>query len=238
MWEDLAAAPPAQGGVGLALVAPGDDPALAAAWLESRLCRGLKPYFLYGREGDASQCGVEEYAPAWMWELCDRHDAVLTLHLVKDAAVADPANREALLRLSARYPRCRVVLAHIARSFNWRNARGLAALQDRPNIFVDTSAVTEPEGIKIALATLGPGRVLFGTDYPESHLRGRCVTAGKSAQWIYADAMNNSAMTLVGIESLRSIREASEQLGLGAAEVGRIFWGNARELLGERPVGP
>ena len=147
---------------------------------------------------------------------------------------SSPANRDALLRLTAQYPRCRAVLAHIARSFNWRNARGLSALRDRPNVYVDTSAVTEAEGIKIALATLGPKRVLYGTDYPESHLRGRCVTAGKSAQWIYADTMNNPAMTLVGIESLRSLREASEQLGLGAPEVGRIFSGNARELLTSR----
>jgi glutamate-1-semialdehyde 2,1-aminomutase len=222
---------------GLALVAPTGDAGLCSEWLETGLCKGLKPYFLYGRSGDATQCGVEEYAPEWMWKLCHRHRGILMLHLVKDAAVSDPANREALLRLSAQYPACKAILAHVGRAFNYRTARGLTALAGRPNVFVDTSAITEAESIKIALDALGVNRVLFGTDYPDSHLRGRCVTAGNSFQWIYSDTMNNPAMTLVGIESLCSLREAAEQLRLGPAEIGRLFFGNAQDMLELRARG-
>lgn len=231
MFSDLAGATH-RAAAGLALVAPGDDQEVCGEWLAQKRCAGLKPYFIYGRTEAADQSAVEDYAPEWMWRLCDRHGGILMLHLARDAAVSDPVNREALLRLSARYPDCRVILAHCARAFNHRTARGLPALASRPNIHVDTSAITEPEAMKIALASLGPGRVLYGSDYPESHVRGRCVTAGNSAQWIYADTMNNPAMTLVGIESLRSLREAAEQLRLGSADIERIFSGNARALLG------
>jgi predicted TIM-barrel fold metal-dependent hydrolase len=125
-----------------------------------------------------------------------------------------------------------VVLAHVGRSFNHRTVRGLTAFTDRPNIVVDTSAITEPESIKFALGTLGVDRVLYGSDYPISHFRGRCVTAGDSFQWIYADEMNNPRMTLIGIESLLSHRKAAEDLGLRRAEIERIFYGNAWRLLG------
>lgn len=221
-----------------ALVAPTDDPAVSGEWLRAGLCCGLKPYHLYAQDGDTQQCAIETWAPEWMWKLCDQHRAFLILHLVKDASSADPANREALLRLSAKYPSCQVVLAHVGRSFNHRTARGLTAFADRPNIVVDTSAITESEGIKFALGALGVERVIYGSDYPISHFRGRCVTAGDSFQWIYAEEMNNPRMTLIGIESLLSHRKAAEELGLRRAEIERVFFGNARKLLGWEDATP
>ncbi len=213
MFADLQAAAKGWSLVGLALVAPADDQGLVAEWLSAGQCVGLKPYHLFAHNGDTTQSDLEAYAPEWMWQLCDRHGAVLMLHLVKDAASLHPANRDALLRLATKYPRCQAVLAHAGRAFNHRTARGLAAFTGLPNVFVDNSVITEAEAVKIALDTLGVDRVLFGTDYPVSHFRGRCVTAGNSFQWIYAEEMRNPAMTLVGIESLRSLRyEAAEAL--------------------------
>lgn len=214
-----------------ALVAPSDDPGLASEWLRDGRCCGLKPYHLYAHDGDTRQTDIEAWAPEWMWRCCHEHEALLILHLVKDASSADPANREALLRLSTRYPGCRVVLAHVGRSFNHRTARGLKDLASRPNIVVDTSAVTECEGIKLAVDVLGIDRVIYGSDYPISHVRGRCVTAGDSFQWIYGEEMNNPRMTLVGIESLLSHRQAAEDLGLGRVEIEKLFHGNAQALL-------
>ncbi len=215
-----------------ALVAPSDDPGLAGEWLRGEACCGLKPYHLYANEGDTRQTDIEDWAPEWMWRCCHEHEAMLILHLVKDASSAHPANQEALLRLSTRYPGCRVVLAHVGRSFNHRTARGLKALASRSNIVVDTSAITESEGIKIAFDVLGVDRVLYGSDYPISHVRGRCVTAGDSFQWIYGEEMNNPRMTLVGIESLLSHRQAAEDLGLSRTDIEKLFYANARALLG------
>ena len=231
MFADLKVAAKTHAVAGLALVGPGDDQALIAEWFTAGQCVGLKPYHLFAKPGDTLQCGVEEYAPEWMWRLCDQHRGILMLHLVKDAAALHPDNQEALLRLAQKYPACQVILAHAGRSFNHRNTRGLAALAGLANIFVDTSAITEAESLKIALATLGPARVFFGTDYPVCHFRGRCVTAGNSAQWIYADDLGNPAMTLVGIESLLSLRRAAEDLGLNAADIQHIFYDNAQAML-------
>jgi glutamate-1-semialdehyde 2,1-aminomutase len=79
---------------------------------------------------------------------------------------------------------------------------------------------------------LGVDRVLYGSDYPISHVRGRCVTAGDSFQWIYGEEMNNPRMTLVGIESLLSHRQAAEDLGLSRTDIEKLFFANARALLG------
>jgi glutamate-1-semialdehyde 2,1-aminomutase len=215
----------------LAIVAPGDDPAPLAAAMADGRCAGLKPYHFYAWPGDTSQVGVEDFAPEWMWRLCDRHGAILMLHLMRDESVSDAGNREALLRLTAKYPGCQAVLAHVARSFNHRTSRGLRALVDRSNVWVDTSAITESESIRAAIELLGPGRVLYGSDYPISHLRGRCVTAGNQFHWFYADDTKPTAMTLVGIESLLALRTACTQAGLRSNDVQAIFRDNAYALL-------
>ncbi|MDB6092734.1 MAG: kat [Verrucomicrobia bacterium] len=216
---------------GLAIAGPRDDPRAFAEAMADGRCVGLKPYHLYAGKGDTSQSALEEFTPEWMWRLCDQHGAILMIHLVRNEAVSDPGNLEALRRLSEKYPRCQVVLAHIARAFNHRTARGLRALADLPNIWVDTSAIAESEAIRTAIEVLGPGRVIFGTDYPISHVRGRCVTTGNQFQWIYPEDGKPTRMTLVGIESLLALRAACTDTGLKPAEVEKIFEGNAKAIL-------
>ncbi|MDB6170608.1 MAG: kat [Verrucomicrobia bacterium] len=220
-------------GRGLAIAGPRDDPGPIAEAMADGRCVGLKPYHLYAKAGDTSQAALEEFAPEWMWRMCDRHGAILMLHLVRTEAVSDAGNREALLRLGAKYPHCQVVLAHVARAFNHRTARGLQALAGLPNMWVDTSAIAESEGIRTAIEILGPGRVIYGSDYPISHLRGRCVTVGNQFLWLYAEESKAPGMTLVGIESLLALRGACRQLNLGRAEIEGIFRGNAQRILAE-----
>ena len=224
----------------LVLVSPEDEPKEVERLLAGGTFIGLKPYHCYAPFADTTQATLEDFVPEWMWEICDAHEGVLMLHIMKDGASADENNLSALRRLCRRYPRARVILAHIARSFSYRTAReGLPQLSDVENLWLDTSAVTESETFRCALETFGPRRILFGTDFPISHLRGRCVATGSdSFSWFYADnsgvAGNNGAkgnMTLIGIESLLCLREAAEDAGLAEAEIQDIFLHNALRLL-------
>jgi glutamate-1-semialdehyde 2,1-aminomutase len=222
---------------GLVLVSPEDDPKLVEPLLTEGTFVGLKPYHCYAPFADTSQAAIEDFVPDWMWELCDAHQGVLTLHIMKDGASADEKNLSALRRLCHRYPGARVILAHIARSFSYRTARqGLPRLSDIENLWLDTSAVTESESFHCALETFGPRRILFGTDFPISHLRGRCVATGRNTfSWLYADnSSSNGAsheMTLIGIESLLCLREAAEDCSLGETDIQDIFLNNALRLL-------
>jgi len=221
---------------GLALAAPNDDPKVFERWMHEGTALGLKPYHYYSGVQDTLQAHVETFVVEWMWELCDQYEGILMIHLMRDAGVSDPGNQEALERLCEKYPRCKVILAHIARSFNFRTARGLKKLAKLPNVWVDTSSITEAEGIRIALDLLGPKRVLFGSDYPVSHLRGHCATAGATFHWFYGDEIKDSGVTLVGIDSLLSLRHACEDVGLSRTDVDDIFFGNAKSLLPRKCV--
>lgn len=238
----------------LLLVSPEDDPAMVAEALRSGRFVGLKVYHCYAARPDTMHAQLEEYAPEWMWELLHETRGVLLLHLVRDGAIEDPGNQASLRRLCRAYPNAKVILAHIARSFSYRNARaGLHTMADLDNVVVDTSAVCESEAFRCALDVLGPRRVLWGSDFAVCEVHGRCVTTGQLFFWLHPENIrpeyrppSSSDMTLVGIESLLALREACEDTGLTRGDVEDVFRENALRLLAphlpvaarKEPTGP
>ena len=223
----------------LMVVSPTDDQATVAAALRSGKFCGLKVYHCYAARPDTMHASVEEFAPEWMWELLHETRGVLLLHIVRDGAMEDAGNQRTIQRLCRAYPRATLILAHIARSFNYRNARhGLHSLVDLDNVIVDTSAVAENEAFRAALEILGPRRVAWGSDFPVSEIRGRCVTTGGYFFWLHPEVLKQdfkapttTDMTLVGIESLLCLREACEDGGLTRGDVEDIFLRNALRTL-------
>ncbi len=66
-------------------------------------------------------------------------------------------------RLAQRYPEVRILMAHM--SGDWLS--GLKTIRAYPNVYVDTSGIDpEEHQVETAVAELGPGRVLYGSDIP------------------------------------------------------------------------
>jgi len=223
----------------LVLVPPDADQSATAAQLAVPGCKGAKVYHLLTGRADSYDCRIEEYAPEWLWEQLHGCRGVLMLHMVRDRAVADPENIASIRRLARKYPGCQLILAHMARSFCYRHGReGMESVADLDNVFVDTSVVTEAAAFQVALETFGPGRILFGSDYPCNMLRGRCVAIADSFYWLHDHAAFESlqragkSMTVIGLESLLCLREACEDFGATPADVRAIFRDNARRVLG------
>jgi len=223
----------------LALVSPQENPATTLALLRRERFAGIKVYHLYAEREDTFNAGLEEYAPEWMWEACHEIGGILMLHIVRDRAIADEGNLAAIRRLCLKYPKCRLVLAHVARSFNYRNGyEALRHLADLDNVALDMSGVTEADAMREAFRALGPRRVLYGSDYAVSELRGRCITTGDSFFWVHPEIIQpehisptSFRMTTIGIESLLCLREACEECGLNPGDVNDIFLNNALRLL-------
>lgn len=222
----------------LYLCPPDADAAAVTEKLRTKRFAGLKPYHLYAPLADTLQAPIEAFAPEWMWEACHVSESVLTLHIMRDGGISDQGNQNFIGRMLAKYPKCHLILAHIARSFNYRCARGnLSWLNEFENVWLDTSAITETETFRIALQEMGPARIAYGSDFPISHLRGKSVTVGGPPRWYYSDQAEYSSkgMPLVGIESLRCLREACEDLGLGDDDLRCIFETNAMRVLRRNP---
>jgi hypothetical protein len=65
---------------------------------------------------------------------------------------------------AALVPECTIVMGHMGGYFHVDDAIAAAARQ--PNLYLETSAMPYPEKIAEAVATVGPSRVIFGSDGP------------------------------------------------------------------------
>ncbi len=222
------------------IVSPEDDPELVREHVQRGGFVGLKCYHTMARtEGPTWHAPVEAYLPEPLVQIAHEERLSITLHMVRDRAMADPLNQATIRRYCERYPDMRLILAHAARGFNpWHTIEGIASLRGLPNVYCDTSAVTEAGAFEAIIETLGHERLLYGADFPVSHLRGRCVAIGDSFHWFYADDMRLEERyatlrpVLIGLESLRSLKLAVWRLKLSDREIEDLFYTNAARLFG------
>ncbi len=223
---------------GQMIVAPGTDPELVRQQVRQQGFVGLKCYHTMAPvDGPTWHAPIEAYLPEEHVRVADAEGLSITLHMVRDRALADPLNQATIRRYCERYPNMRLILAHAARGFNpWHTIEGIESLRGLDNVWFDTSAVTEAGAFEAIVETMGHERLLYGSDFYISHLRGRCVAVGDSFHWFYAEDMNLAERhttlrpVLVGLESLRSLRLAARRLKLSDRQIEDIFFNNAAQL--------
>ncbi|MEM7126193.1 MAG: amidohydrolase family protein [Chloroflexota bacterium] len=220
------------------------DPSMDPGYVQQEVKRhgfvGLKPYHLMAQtDGPTFQAPIEAYLAEEHVQVAHELGLSITLHMVLDRAMAEPANQDTIRRYCETYPNMRMILAHAARGFNpWHTIEGIHTLAGLDNVWCDTSAVTEAGAFEAIVETLGHERLLYGTDFHVSHLRGRCVAIGDSFHWLYAEEMGleekhiNLQPVLIGLESLRSLILAMHRLKLSERQIEDIFYGNGIALWG------
>jgi glutamate-1-semialdehyde 2,1-aminomutase len=223
---------------GQMIVAPGDDPEQVREQVRRGGFAGLKCYHTLAQvEGPTWHAPIEDYLPESLARLAHQEGLSVTLHMVRDRALADPLNQATIRRYCERYPNMRLILAHAARGFNpWHTIEGIESLRGLENVWFDTSAVTEAGAFEAIVDVFGHARLLYGSDFPISHLRGRCVAVGDSFHWFYAEDMHLEERhatlrpVLIGLEALRSLRLAARRLKLTDSQIEDIFYNNAARL--------
>jgi len=236
LTEQLAAFPDNKG---LILVSPDYPEELAGEYLKNAQIAGFKPYHVFSRSKPTFDSAIDAFVPGWVWKTANERNLVVMLHLVKDKALADEENIRLIREKCMKYPGMKLILAHAGRGFHAPNTiKGVKALRGLGNVWFDTSGICEPASIKAILDEFGPTRILWGSDFPVSQIRGKCVIVGDSFIWNQQDTIRWENLTtpcnpvLVGIESIRALKEAADDFGLNRADMEDIFHHNAAELLG------
>jgi glutamate-1-semialdehyde 2,1-aminomutase len=225
------------------LITPSMDPEFVRETVLREKFAGLKCYHIYahGHSGPTWEADIECYLPEAHVRIAHEEGLSVTLHMVKARAMADPANQATIRRYCEKYPNLRLILAHAARGFNPHHTiEGIGALAGLGNVWCDTSAVTDAGAFEAIIQTLGVSRLLYGADFPVTHLRSRCVAIGDSFLWLTAENTKLEAtyaaieLTLVAIESLRALKIACRSSRLTDREIEAVFYENAAELYGLR----
>jgi glutamate-1-semialdehyde 2,1-aminomutase len=227
------------GSRGQMLITPSQDPEFIRETVRRCGFVGLKCYHVYSPRRPTFESLIEEYLPESQVRVAHEEGLSITLHMVRARALADVANQETIRRYCERYPNMRLILAHAARGFNPHHTiLGIDSLRGLQNVWFDTSAVTDSGAVEAIVIALGHERVLYGSDFPVSHLRGRCVALGDSFLWISSDNTDLNVpyarldLSLVGHESLRMLKVAAMSLRLTDSQVEDIFHRNGMRLFG------
>jgi predicted TIM-barrel fold metal-dependent hydrolase len=219
------------------------NPSMTAEYAERQVEKhgflGFKPYRFYALSGDAVNCGITQFMPEHLIQLTHERGLVIMMHLSKRDAIADPQNIEDMLRLSAKYPQAKWILAHCARSYSaWAIEKAAKYLRGLPNVWYDTSSVCESDAFEALYAGVGVERVMYGSDdIPVGVLRGKYIAFGFA--WAYLSETNHEfnlshcepQMTFTRYEQLRGMRRAALRLGLTKEQNQALFHDTAAQLI-------
>lgn len=224
---------------GLFFVKPDDDPEWVRQEVRRLGLQGLKCYHLAANVRPTWEADIPDYLPEPLVRVADEEGWVITLHMVKSRAVADPGNIYWIRHYCETYPRMRLILAHSARGFQpAHNLEGLPQLTDLDNVYFDCSANCEPMAHQAILRIMGHKKLLYGTDCPVCFYRGRSLAAADTFLWLYGhtpvwgEKHMQIKPVLIGLEHLRSLKWACWSERIRDSAVEDIFWNNAVNLLG------
>lgn len=231
----------------LAVVRPQWSAETVASLLDQERALGVKVYYsLIGQDLDTRdrylEASIFDFLPPHQLDILDRRRAWVTLHVPKADRLGHPDNLREIKEIRHRYPGLKLVIAHLGRSYTLDHAReSLPHFRDDAGLFFDNSAVLNPNVHRFALETLGPNRILYGTDNPIFYMRGRRQWSGRT----YRNRTNypfffnqerespeiEAHYTLYMYEALRALRTAATDLQLSRNDIENIFSRNARRLI-------
>ena len=226
--------------VGEVMVAPGDAPEdieNRISFVGSDRLIGLKPYHLLATKEPTFQAEVGEYLPESAWEVAEKHKMAITLHMVRDHALSDPANLSYIVDHAKRYPDVKFILAHCARSFAaWTAMESIDKTASIDNIVYDFAGVCESPQMFTIIKKAGIEKCMWGSDWTVSRLAGKCISIADTFYWIgekdLARMTGNTAFHswLVGTENLMAVRQAAQMLELSRTDVEKFFYKNAERI--------
>ncbi len=235
----------ARGWYRLAVVAPDWPAERVASELDLPRTLGVKVYYglIPGQDPTTRdkylEASIFDFLPHHQLELLDERRAWVTLHVPKADRLGHPDNIAEIRAIRRQYPAIRLVIAHLGRSYTMPHAEeSLPQLADDEGLYFDNSAVLNPDVHRFAIETLGPRRILYGTDNPVFYMRGRRQWHGRTYvnRTSYPFHFNRdreppeveARYTLTMYEALRALKQACEQLGLARDDVEAILHGTAR----------
>ena len=222
------------------VVSPRMDPEEMRQEVKRLAFSGIKVYHLFVQDERTWDADIAKFLIEDHVRIANEEGWTITLHMVKQRAMAEKANQERILEYCRKYSDINLILAHAARGFNpYHTIEGIHHLKGLQNVWCDTSAVTEAGGFEAIVETLGHERLLWGSDFPVSHGRGRCIAVGDHFVWLGEETLDWKTVAaygpiepiLLGLESLRSLKLATQRLKLSASQTEDIFSNNARSML-------
>lgn len=196
----------------------------------------------------AKDVTIYDFFPPHQVAELDRKGRIMMLHIPRAARLRDPDNIRIMLEIERKYPRLRLVIAHVGRAYCPEDiGNAFDALADTKRMCFDISANTNADTFERLLRAVGPRRVLFGSDLPILRMRMRRICENGTyvnlvPPGLYGDvsgdrnmrevtAAEGEKLTFFMYEELRAFKRAAERAGLSKADIEDVFHNNARRMI-------
>jgi predicted TIM-barrel fold metal-dependent hydrolase len=191
---------------------------------------------------------IFDFLPHEQLQVLHEHGWIVMLHIPRGARLSDPANLADMLEIDRRYPNARVIIAHVGRAYCPEDmGDAFAALKETQHLLFDISANTNAAVFEPLIRTVGPRRILFGSDLPITRMRMRRICEKGNyvnlvPRGLYGDVSDDKHMREVAGEQAESLsfflyeeidafRRAARACGLTTADVEDVFYANAARLI-------
>ena len=136
--------------------------------LEKHNFSGVKPYpdMVSGKKG--AEVGIFDFMTRGQFALAEKLGMLVMMHLPRAGRMPDDRNVAELKEIRNEFPKLKLCIAHFGRCFTpYHFSQAIEKMgEDIHWPYFDTAAVLNPEVYELALTTLSPERILFGTDEP------------------------------------------------------------------------
>lgn len=218
--------------------------------LANPVFKGIKVYLQFSPGYiPADEIRIYDFLPKEHLAVCDKHGWVVQLHIARPKRLADPVNYVQLLEIEQNYPNLQLLVAHLGRAYaNEDVGDALEYLKHTERTVWDFTANTNDWVMEQVLNYFGPERFIYGTDFPVFRMKARrtvengvyineipqgtfppeAIRGDKHMREIpYPEA---DKITFFIYEQINACRLACERLGLGKADVEKIFWSNSARI--------
>ncbi len=196
----------------------------------------------------ADEIRIFDFLPHHQLEVLDRHGWIVVLHIPRSARLRDPANLTDMLEIERRYPNARVIIAHVGRAYCPEDVGdAFTVLAQTQHMLFDISANTNAAVFEQLIRTVGPRRILFGSDLPITRMRTRRICENGNyinlvPRGLYGDVSDDKhmrevdgeqadAMSLFLYEEIDAFRRAAVAASLTPRDIEDVFYNNAVRII-------
>jgi len=210
---------------------------------------GCKVYFsLAASYIPTQEIRIFDFLPHHQLEVMNRHGWIAMLHIPRNNRLKDPVNLAQILEIEARYPRVKLIIAHVGRAYCPEDVGSALEILSRTRyINFDISANCNETVFRQLIEAIGPKRILFGSDMPILRMRTQRICEASNyvnlvPRGLYGpvsedkhmrevDGSEADRLTFFMYEEIDAFRRAAEASRLSSADIEDIFHNNAKKLL-------
>jgi len=210
---------------------------------------GIKSYLeLSPKYLPEAEIRVFDFFPKYQLAKMNEMGAIVMLHIPRKGRLKDPVNLAQILEIKREFPRIRLIIAHIGRAYTREDVGdAFEVLSESKDLMFDFCANTCEYAMTELLKSVGPERVMFGSDMPILRMRMRRIEENGTyinlvPPGLYGDPSQDphlrevtpaegKKLTFFMYEEILAMKRACKTLGYGPDEVERIFHANGKGLI-------